>query len=300
MNNIEQVIKERIKQFEIVWETHPFPHAIIDNFLPSDVYAKITESLNQVDNFKDIKKKFISHVEFNKNVYGDKDLKGILRLPINILGGVIIKDILESYLNVQKLISLCDWPDYAGYYPFHSMKVDGILGSHVDHSHSKNGDLHVANSVFFVSPKWESSWGGETLLFSNTGLKIIKKIIPATNRLVLFIHSSSSFHGVNKISSPVGVNRNSYYMDYYVHDKQLPQMHKTLKTKGSKNLVYSFHSTSFVPFFPLGIKSFKIKSLFMKNTYPYLKVFFRYLAARFLLNYSFARMLKRSRLKKYL
>ena len=106
--------------------------------------------------------------------------------------------------------------------------------------------MHVANSIFFVSPKWETSWGGETLLFSNTGLKIIKKIIPSTNRLVLFIHSSSSFHGVNKITSPVGVNRNSYYMDYYVHDKQLPRMHKTLKTKGSKNLVYSFHSTSFL------------------------------------------------------
>ena len=101
LNNIEQVIKERIKQSEIVWESHPFPHAIIDNFLPSDVYIKISESLNQVDNFKDIKKKFISHVEFNKNVYGDKDLKGILKLPINILGGVIIKDILESYLNVN-------------------------------------------------------------------------------------------------------------------------------------------------------------------------------------------------------
>jgi len=300
MNNIEEVIKERIKKIEIIWETYPFPHAIIDNFLPSDVYAKITESLNQVDDFKDIKKKFISHVEFNKNVYGDKDLSGILRLPINILGGVVIKDILEKYLNVQKLSSLCDWTDYGGYYPFHSMKEDGILGSHVDHSHSENGELHVANSIFFVSPKWESSWGGETLLFNNTGLKIIKKIIPQTNRLVLFIHSSSSFHGVNKISSPAGSNRNSYYMDYYVHDKQLPQIHKTLKTKCRKNLVYSFHSTSFVPFFPLGIKSFKINSLFMKNTYPYLKVFFRYLVARFLLSYSFARLLKRRRLKKYL
>jgi len=61
LNNIEQVIKERIKQLEIVWETHPFPHAIIDNFLPSDVFVKITENLNQVDNFKDIKKN-LSHM----------------------------------------------------------------------------------------------------------------------------------------------------------------------------------------------------------------------------------------------
>jgi len=294
LNNIEQIIKDRSKQFKIVWNTEPFSHAIIDNFLPADIFSKITQDFNQVNNFQDIKKIFTSHVEFNKNVYGDNDLKGNLRLPVNILGGDIIKEILESYLNVQRLISLCDWPDYGGYYPFHSMKANGILGSHVDHSHSKKGDLHVANSIFFVSPKWEESWGGETLLFNSSGFKIIKKIIPLPNRLVLFVHSSTSFHGVNKITSPVGINRNTYYMDYYINDEDLPKMQKNLKTKGNKNLVYSFHSTSFVPFFPLGIKSFRIKSIFMKNTYPYLKIFLKYLMARFFLNYRLARFLKKS------
>ncbi len=293
MNNAENTIIDRIKRTKIIWETHPFPHAIIDNFLPEEIFAKITEGLNDVDSFQNIKKKFISHVELNKNVYGDKDLSGALKLPINILGGSFVKEIFENYLNVQKIISLCDWPDYAGYYPFHSMAAGGILGSHVDHSHSKNGDLHVANSIFYVSPEWKPSWGGETLLFSNSGLKIIKKISPIPNRLILFIHSSSSFHGVDTISSPPGVYRNTYYMDYYVHDKELPHIHKTLKIKGSKNLVYSFHATSFVPLFPLGIKSFKIKSIFMKSTYPYLKIFFRYLIARFLLGYRLARKLKR-------
>ena len=292
MDSIEKIIKERIAQSKIIWDVHPFPHAIIDNFLPPEVFENITNGLNQVEDFQDIKKNFTSHVEFNKNVYGDKDLNETLKLPINILGSTIIKEIFESYLNVKKLISLCDWSDYGGYYPFHSMKTDGILGSHVDHSHSKNGDLHVANSIFYVSPKWEESWGGETLLFSNAGLKIIKKITPVANRLVLFVHSSTSFHGVNKIQSPAGVNRSTYYMDYYINDKQLPQMNEALKSKGSKNLVYSFHSTSFVPFFPLGIKSFKIKSLLMKNTYPYLKTFFRYLIVRILLNYRLAKLLK--------
>ena len=293
MNYIEQIVNNRIEQSQIVWEIDPFPHAVIDNFLPLDVFKKITDGLNQIDNFKDIKKNFDSHVEFNKNVYGDNDLNENLKLPINILGSPTIKKVIEKYLNVKNLISLCDWPDYGGYYPFHSMKVDGILGSHVDHSHSKNGDLHVANSIFYVSPKWEKSWGGETLLFNTSGLKIIKKITPATNRLVLFIHASNSFHGVNKVSSPNNINRNTYYMDYYIKDNQLPEMYRNLKIKNNNNIVYSFHSTSFVPFFPLGIKSFKIKSLFMKSTYPYLKYFFRYLVARSLLSYRLVKLLKK-------
>ena len=107
MNNIEQVIKERIKKSKIIWEAHPFPHTIIDNFLPPDIFAKITDGLNHVDNFQDIKKNFTSHVELNKTVYGDNDLSGTLKLPINILGGFFVKEILGSYLDVQKLISLC-------------------------------------------------------------------------------------------------------------------------------------------------------------------------------------------------
>ena len=293
LDNIEKIIKERIGQFEINWVAKPFPHAIIDNFLPSNIFSKIVESLSSIDSFEDIKKNFQSHVEYNKKVYGDNDLNEILKLPINILGGLSVKKIFEKYLNEERLISLSDWPGYGGYYPFHSMTSGGILGSHVDHSHSKDGELHVANSIYYVSPEWEELWGGETLFFNGIGLKIVKKITPLPNRLILFIHSSNSFHGVNTISSSARVERRTYYMDYYIKDKQLPQIDMTLKNKGYKNSVYSFHGTAFVPLFPLGIKSFKIKALFKKNTYPYFKVFLKYLIVRYLLNYRMARTIKK-------
>jgi len=296
MNNFEikdeKIMKERIAQFKINWITEPFPHAIIDNFLPPDIFSKVCESLANINSFQDIKKSFQTHVENNKKVYGDKDLNEILKLPINILGGLPVKKIFESYLNTEKLISLSDWPGYGGYYPFHSMASGGILGSHVDHSHSKDGKLHVANSIFYVSSEWQESWGGETLFFNGSGFKINKKILPLPNRLVLFIHSSKSFHGVNTIYSPAKVERRTYYMDYYIKDEQLPQIDKALKNNGYKNSVYSFHSTAFVPLFPLGIKSFKIRDLFKKNTYPYFIIFLKYLIVRYLLNYRIARKIK--------
>jgi len=292
LDNIEKTIKERIEQLGINWTAKPFPHAIIDNFLPTEIFSKIVNSLTNINSFKDIKKNFQSHVEYNKKVYGDNDLNEILKLPINILGGSSVKKIFENYLDQDKLISLSDWPGYGGYYPFHSMSSGGILGSHVDHSHSKDGELHIANSIFYVSSEWEEMWGGETLFFNGIGLKIIKKITPKPNRLILFIHSSNSFHGVNTISPMAKTERRTYYMDYYIKDKQLQQIGSTLKNKGYENLVYSFHGTAFVPLFPLGIKSFKIKSFFKKNTYPYFKVFIKYLIVRYLLNYRLARRIK--------
>lgn len=289
---MNELIKNKIRSTQVNWENYPFPHAIIDNFLPDDIFKKITDDLKNVNKFQDLKKKFSSHVEFNKKVYGDDDLNEVLKMPINILGGSLVKDLLGKYFEGEELISLCDWPDYAGYYPFHSMTSGGILGSHVDHSHSKDGDIHVGNAIFYVSPKWENSWGGETLLFDSSGLKIIESIAPVPNRLTLFVHSATSFHGVNKILSPNEINRSTYYMDFYVKENSLSKITQVLKNKCEKKPVYSFHSTSFVPFFPLGFKSFKIKSLFMKNTYPYLKTFFKYLISRFLLSYNFSKFFR--------
>ena len=75
----------------------------------------------------------------------------VLKLPVNILGGVNFKKLFENYLDGQKMVSMCDWPEYGGAYPFHQMTNNGMLGSHVDHSHSQSGDLHVANSIYYVS-----------------------------------------------------------------------------------------------------------------------------------------------------
>ena len=49
LDNIEKIIKERIGQFEINWVAKPFPHAIIDNFLPSNVMEEIRYKFQEFD-----------------------------------------------------------------------------------------------------------------------------------------------------------------------------------------------------------------------------------------------------------
>ena len=139
-------IINKINNLKIDWIAEPFPHAVVDNFLPSEIFYKITDGLNNLKNPEDIKKKFSTYIEANKEVYGDKDLNEILKLPINILGGIEIKRKIETFFSIDQISSLTDELNYGGYYPFHIMKKDGVLGSHVDHSHSSEGKLHVANS----------------------------------------------------------------------------------------------------------------------------------------------------------
>jgi hypothetical protein len=282
-------IKNKIKNLNVVWETEPFPHVVIDSFLPQEIFSKITEALNSLKNLEDIKKKFSTYIESNKEVYGDKDLNETLKLPINILGGEEIKKKFKNLLNIDHITSLTDEPNYGGYYPFHIMRKGGLLGSHVDHSHSDKGKLHIANSIYYVSPEWEDSWGGETLLLNSSGTKILKKIPFKPNRLVLFVHSAKSFHAVSKISCPDNIRRNTYYMDYYTGDKNLSTIYSNVD-----NLIYSFHSTTFVPFFPLGLKSFKVEYFFKKSTYRYLIILSKYIFNRFFLSYKISNILKRN------
>ena len=97
-------------------------------------------------------------------------------MPIEILGSNHLKNFIEKIIGNINLTSLTDIKDYGGYSPFHVMVDKGFLGSHVDHSRSIKNDFHVANSIFYASPKWNTNYGGETVLFSNNGLKIIKLI----------------------------------------------------------------------------------------------------------------------------
>ncbi len=282
---MSSVINNYFDNVNIKWNTNPFPHVVIDNFLPIETFEKISLGLDEVRNFKSIRAHFTSYLEKNKKVYGDEDLNENLKLPISILGGKDLKKIFENFLNIKSMTSLTDVPNYGGYYPFHVMDKNGFLGVHVDHGHNKDfSKIHVANSIYYASRDWNDKWGGETFFFNSTGTKIVKIINPIPNRLVLFIHSANSFHAVNKISGPSNYQRMTYYMDYYAEEKDLKKIYKSNPT-----LKYSFHPTTFIPFVPLGLNNFKIKYLFKKENFFYLQNYIKYLFLKNLFTYKFSK-----------
>ena len=93
--------------------------------------------------------------------------------------------------------------------------------------------------------------------------------------MVLFIRSNQSWLGVNTIMCPEGITRNSYYMDYYVKPDDIHEVKENLKNMGyKKTLKWTYHQTTFIPFFPLGLKSFRTKGL--KDAIYYVKSYFLY------------------------
>ena len=267
---------------KVTWKSHPFPHAIIDNFFPEDIFKQISSF--SAENITDLKRTFTSDLELNKKVFGIEGTSDVFRKPISLMGKDEGKKLFKDLMNSEKIITLADHNNFAGYYPFHSSANGGLLGSHIDHS-NLGRNFHFANSIFFSHPKWKKEWGGETILFNSSGFKPVSYVEPKPNRMVLFIHSNESFHGVKLISCPKDITRNSYYMDYYIQPEDIENLNKNLrKINLKRSLIFTYHRTTFLPLFPEGIHSFKISNLFRKTTLSYLinYVIYRILKLRFL------------------
>ncbi len=273
MKEINLSIKNKI----VNWNFYPFPHAIIDNFLPKEIFEEISAINLCTDD--DLRRINTSGLEFNKKEYGLKGKSDLFRIPIEIMGHGEGKNLFSKFIEPKKIITLASFRDFGDYYPFHSSTKNGLLGSHIDHS-CLGDNIHFANSIFYVHKTWKADWGGETILFSKNGLKPLVYIEPRPNRIILFIHSNTSFHGVNRILCPDNIKRNTYYMDYYLKNQDIKLLMNNVYKESSlsNKLSFTFHETTFIPFFPLGIGS-KI-SLNFRRVLPYIFSYFIYLFFR--------------------
>ena len=260
---------------QIKWELNPFPYAIVDNYLDKDHFKELIKELDTIK--PELQSKFSSALE-EKNIYKYMSLKKNSKNLVDKVGSKEIKDIISSFSGGLQILSLGETENFSGYSTFHLTKSKGMLGSHVDHSDIENGKyFHIANTIFYASSKWEKGWGGETILYSNSGL--IPKVIiePLPNRLIIFIHSANSFHGVKEYTPIDKTYRKTFYHDYYIHKNSKTKFIEFVNKNRNKKLIFSKHGTTFIPFFPNGIQDISIRKLFSLTNFKYIHAYFIYL-----------------------
>ena len=260
---------------KINWYSNPFPYAIIDNFLSEDFFESLKIELNQ--DINEIQEHFQTPLE-SKTIYKSNARKNCSKKIIEIMGSNEIKEMISEKVGEFEIFSLGDFTSFAGYSPYHVTNNDGYLGSHIDHSSIRNGEYrHIANTIFFASSEWGRNFGGETILFSSNGFKIKEIIEPIPNRLLVFIHTANSFHGVKPYSSSNNVERRTFYHDYYVHESNVDQFMTNINFNRKNQLTHSFHGTTFIPFVPFGLKLIKAKTLLNSKNLKYIPTYFIYL-----------------------
>ena len=260
---------------EINWVLDPFPHAVIDNYLKEEEFNNLLEEINKSN--PEVLSEFSTALE-DKQIFNNQNLNKNAKKLIERLGSHEIKNIISTFVGNLRILSLAETENFSGYSTFHITKFNGLLGSHVDHSDIQDGEyIHIANAIFYASSKWEKNWGGETIFYSRNGFYPKVSIEPLPNRLIVFIHTSSSFHGVNCYRpKDKKVLRKTFYHDYYIKNIDQSKFLQKVNLGREKKLKLFKHGTTFIPFIPNLIKNLSIKKITSLNNFKYLTSYLIY------------------------
>jgi hypothetical protein len=251
--------KESVKRK--FWQAKPFPHYYLDDFLPKERFNRLAESARQKNDKPEFT--FATALEKNKTTYANDSLDAESKALVQSITNPEFLRELTELTSVPEIVPLTEFKNH-DYRFYHKMVDGGYLGSHVDHSAILNQNrVHFLNCIYYGPEKWSPSWGGETVLFDKWGFKPVAKVECRPNRLLIFLHTSQSFHGVSRITGATNP-RLTMYMDYYAKVEDLPRLNEQSLISGSKfKARFWRHLTTFVP-------------MTIKHTHRYLPTYLKY------------------------
>ena len=189
----------------------PFPHIVIDNFLPPELLeACLKEFPKQAAGADMI---FDRDTERFKTQYSPENLTPRMRALLYAFNSWPFIKILENITGVKGLI-----PDpYFMGAGFHEINQGGHLSIHADFNHHKPMDLERRlNVLIYLNKDWKEEYGGQLELWDTKMVGMVKSMTPAFNKCVIFNTNSDSYHGnPSLVDHPKGVSRKSIALYYY-------------------------------------------------------------------------------------
>lgn len=198
----------------------PFKHLYIDNFFTPEFADALLDSFPELDN-KDLWDSSNDpeiEVKMRSKWHSEFDIPDTIVDAIRVLNSSLFLKSVSEKFDIPKLM-----PD--PYFTGGGLNVTvsgGLLDVHVDGNyHDASGLNRRINAILYLNPGWREGWGGEFGLYDETGDKLIKKIAPIHNRLVIFDTNDKSFHGLpDPLNFPEGHARRSIILYYYTRDER--------------------------------------------------------------------------------
>ena len=206
-------------------QADPFPHLVIDDFLPIHIAEQIADEFPAPD-----------EISWNKHGSGANsdgyDFKGV-KLQCSdskffppLINSTFTQFNSDAFLEFLRLISgkehIIPDPSFNGC-GLHSTGLSGRLMVHADANRYPipNFAHQYLNAIYYVTKEWESSWGGNLELWDKDCMHCVKSIEPNFNRLVLFETNRYSYHGhPHPIQCPMHLRRNTMAMYFYVPQRE--------------------------------------------------------------------------------
>ena len=189
----------------------PFPHIVIDDFLPAAVLESCLRNFPREAG--DSARTFDRDQERYKTQFNPDEMEDTTRGLFYSFNSKPFIQVLENITGIRGLI-----PDpYFLGAGFHEIGQGGHLSVHTDFNHHKPMNLERRiNVLIYLNKNWSDDFGGQLEFWNHDMTERKASILPNFNRCVIFNTTDESFHGnPNPIDHPERVTRKSIALYYY-------------------------------------------------------------------------------------
>lgn len=202
----------------------PFPHIVIDNFLPRDFLNRMRSEFPKREDgrFSD------AHSKLKTGYQLEKIESPFISSAIEALNSSQFIEFLEEMTGIKGLIA--DPHQMGG--GLHETARGGHLSIHADFNmHPRLKAHRRMNLILFLNEDWKEEYGGALELWKTDMSACEKSVLPVIGRAVVFNTTSDSYHGhPDPLTCPDDVFRRSLALYYYTVPEKAQEMesHSTL------------------------------------------------------------------------
>lgn len=215
------------KNRESYAQAEPFPHIIIDDFLPS---AVLEEILREFPKPGDIDwQSFDRKTEKKLASTSELQMGEQTRMLLYQLNSSTFIDFLEKLTGIDGIIPD---PHFVGG-GLHQIVPGGYLKVHADFNrHTRLKLDRRLNLLIYLNKDWKEEYGGHFQLWDREMKNCYSKVLPIFNRCVIFSTTDFSYHGhPDPLTCPEGMSRKSLALYYYSNGRPAEEVsgsHTTL------------------------------------------------------------------------
>lgn len=204
-------------------QAKPFPHVVIDNFLPESVLNKVLDEFPKVNSID--WQKFDTKAEKKLASNHELQMGEATRNLLYHLNSSTFITFLEKLTGIDGIIPD---PHFVGG-GLHQIQRGGFLKMHVDFNHHTQLKLdRRLNLLIYLNKNWQEEYGGYLELWDKDMTQCEQKILPIFNRCVVFSTTDFSYHGhPEPLTCPEGQTRKSLALYYYSNGRPAEEISDT-------------------------------------------------------------------------
>jgi 2OG-Fe(II) oxygenase superfamily len=196
----------------------PYPHIVIDNFLPVELAEKIMQNFPEEPLQHDVNHEG-GYAGHHKRQILPSDCNRFMRELFDFLNSAPILQFLEGLSTIEGLI-----PDpYFEGGGLHETSRGGKLGIHADFRIQKKLSLsRRLNMLIYLNKEWKDEYEGKLEIWDASVTTKYKSVSPVFNRCVIFNTDAESYHGhPEALSTPNHITRRSIALYYYTASQKI-------------------------------------------------------------------------------